>query len=119
MWAWLRAPISVNAFLLLGIILPAHALAAPPDPNPRAVPSALYDRARAEGDVRVLVELALPSGRVAENALAAQARVTYRQEIADPAARVLSQLAAQRYRVVRRYLTSPLMALSVDASALR
>jgi Subtilase family/HYDIN/CFA65/VesB-like, Ig-like domain len=118
MWAWLRAPISVN-LLLLGVILPAHALAAPPDQRPRAVPSALHDRALAEGEVRVLVELALPSGRVAESALAIQARAAYRQEITDTGARVLSRLANHRYRVLRRYLTSPLMALSVDASALK
>jgi subtilisin len=118
MWAWLRSPISVN-LLLLGVILPAHALAAPPDQRPRAVPSALHDRALAEGEVRVLVELALPSGRVAESALAIQARAAYRQEITDTGARVLSRLANHRYRVLRRYLTSPLMALSVDASALK
>src|SRR6267378_1671058 len=118
MWAWLRSPISVN-LLLLGVILPAHALAAPPDQQPRAVPSTLHDRALAEGEVRVLVELSLPSGRVAESALAVQARAAYRQEITDTAERVLSRLANHRYRVLRRYLTSPLMALSVDASALK
>src|SRR5436309_6410821 len=115
---WLRSSISVN-LLLLAVILPAHALAAPPDQKPRVVPSALHDRALAEGEVRVLVELALPSGRVAESALAIQARAAYRQEITDTGSRVLSRLAQHQYRVLRRYLTSPLMALSVGPSALK
>ena len=118
MRAWLRSPISVN-LLLLGIFLSTPAFAAPPDQQPRAVPSALHDRARVEGEVRVLVELALPSGRVAESALASQARAAYRQEINDTASRVLSRLAQHRYRVLRRYLTSPLIALSVSPSALQ
>jgi Subtilase family/HYDIN/CFA65/VesB-like, Ig-like domain len=118
MWRWLRWPISVN-LLLLGIILPAHALAAPPDQKPGVVPSALHDRALAEGEVRVLVELALPSGRVAEGALASKARDAYRQEITDTGSRVLSRLAPHHYRVLRRYLTSPLLALSVGPSALK
>ena len=115
---WLRSSISVN-LLLLAVILPAHALAAAPDQKPRVVPSALHDRALAEGEVRVLVELALPSGRVAESALAVQARAAYRQEITDTGSRVLSRLAQHQYRVLRRYLTSPLMALSVGPSALK
>ena len=115
---WLRSSISAN-LLLLGVILPAHALAAPSDQKPRVVPSALHDRALAEGEVRVLVELALPSGRVAESALAVQARAAYRQEITDTGSRVLSRLAQHQYRVLRRYLTSPLMALSVGPSALK
>ena len=118
MWPWRRSPISVN-LLLLGVLLPAHALAAPAAQNPRAVPSALHDRARAEGEVRVLVEFALPSGRVAESALAAPARSAFRQEIADTGSRVLSQLSQHQYRVLRRYLTSPLLALSVGPSALK
>src|SRR5262245_34628813 len=118
MWAWLRSPISVN-LLLLSVLLPVHALAAPPDQKPRTVPSALHDRALAEGEVRVLVELALPSGRVAEASLGLQARAVYRREIADAGSRVLSQLASHRYRVLRRFVTSPLMALSVDSAALK
>jgi subtilisin family serine protease len=117
MSAWRRTLISVN-LLLLGVILPAPAFAAA-DQKPRAVPSALHDRALAEGEVRVLVELALPSGRVAESAVASQARAAYRQEIADAAARLLSRLTNHRVRVLRRYLTSPLIALIVGPSALR
>jgi len=115
---WLRSPISVN-LLLLAVLLPVNALAAPPDQKPRTVPSALHDRALAEGEVRVLVELALPSGRVAEAAIETQGRAAYRQEIADAGSHVLSQLASHRYRVLRRFVTSPLMALSVDSAALK
>ena len=115
---WLRSSISAN-LLLLGVILPAHALAAPSDQKPRVVPSALHDRALAEGEVRVLVELALPSGRVAGTALTVQARAAYQQEITDTGSRVLSRLAQHHYRVLRRYRTSPLMALSVGPSALK
>src|SRR5688500_4878395 len=114
----LRSPSSI-ALLLLCVILPAHALATPSDQKPRVVPSAPHDRALAEGAVRGLVELALPSGRVAESALAAQARAAYRQEIGDTGSRVLSRLAPHQHRVLRRYLTSPLMALSVGPSALK
>ena len=108
----LRSSISAH-LLLLGVILPAHALAAPSDQKPRVVPSTLHDRALAEGEVRVLVELALPSGRVAGTALAVQARAAYQQEITDTGSRVLTRLAQHHYRVLRRYRTSPLMALSV------
>src|SRR5881296_3353664 len=118
MWPWRRSPISVN-LLLLGVLLPAHALAAPAAQNPRAVPSALHDRARAEGEVRVLVELALPSGRVAEGALSNQARVAYRQEITDTASRLLSRLTRHPHRVLRRYLTAPVIALAVGPTALQ
>ena len=117
MSVWLRSLLSAN-LLLLGVILPTQVLAAPPDQKPHAVPRALHDRALAEGEVRVLVELALPSGRVVESALASQARAAYRQEIIDTASRVLSRLATHQHRVLRRYAASPLIALSVGPSAL-
>jgi len=101
MSAWLRALLSVN-LLLLGFVL-----------------TTLRDRALAEGEVRVLVELALPSGRITESALASQARAAYRQEVTDTASRVLSRLATHQHRILRRYLTSPLIALSVGPSALK
>ena len=112
MTGWIRSLISVN-LLLLGVVLPTQALAASADQKPRTVPSRLHDRAVAEGEVRVLIELALPSGRVAESALAVQARAAYRQEITDTASRILSRLTKHPHRVMRRYTTSPLIALSV------
>jgi len=114
---WLRSLISVN-LLLLGVILLTPALATA-DQQPRVVPSTLHDRVRAEGEVRVLVELALPSGRAAEGRLTSQARAAYRQEIVDTASRVLSRLASHQYRVLRRYVTAPLISLSVGPSALK
>src|SRR2546427_7794105 len=107
------------SLLLLGVLLPTNVVAAPPDKGGHVVPTGIHDRARAEGEVRVLVELALPSGRRAEGALSIQARSAYRQEIADTAARVLSRLATHPHRVLRRYLTVPLIVLGVGPTALR
>jgi len=64
MCAWLRSLLSAN-LLLLGVILPTQVLAAPPDQTARAVPSTLHDRARAEGEVRVLVENSVVSDEAA------------------------------------------------------
>ena len=107
------------SLLLLGIIVPTLAVAAPRDEKSRVVPTRIHDRALAEGEVRVLVELALPSGRFAEGALTTQARAAYRQEITDTAARVLSRLTQSPHRVGRRYLTVPLIALEVGPAALQ
>src|SRR2546427_1682698 len=114
-----------TSFLLLGIALPARALAqtgAPPaarDDSHRVVPTRIHDRAQAEGEVRVLVELALPSNRRTESTLSIQARSAYRQEIADTAGRVLSRLAKHPHRVLRRYVTAPLIAIGAGPAALR
>jgi subtilisin family serine protease len=111
--------------LLLGIALPAGALAetpAPPAPrgdSKRVVPTRIHDRAQAEGEVRVIVELALPSSRRTESMLSAQARFAYRQEIADTAARVLARLAKHPHQVFRRYQTAPLIAIGAGPGALR
>jgi len=111
--------------LLLGIALPARALAqapappAPRDDSKRVVPTRVHDRAQAEGEVRVLVELALPSNRRTESTLSAQARFAYRQEIADTAARVLARLAKHPHQVFRRYQTAPLIAIGAGPGALR
>src|SRR3989454_1299286 len=107
------------SLLLLGIILPTLAVAAPRDEKSRVVPTGTHDRALAEGEVRVLVELALPSGRFVEGALTTQARAVYRQEITDTASRVLSRLTQYPHRVARRYLTVPLIALEVGPAALQ
>ncbi|HYS16063.1 MAG TPA: S8 family serine peptidase, partial [Candidatus Binatia bacterium] len=108
-----------TGLVLLGVALPAHVVAASRDEDRRVVPTRIHDRARAEGEVRVLVELSLPSNRVAERGLSSQARTAYRQEIADTAARVLSRLAKHPHRVLRRYVTTPLMALQVGPAALQ
>jgi subtilisin family serine protease len=105
--------------LVLGVMLPTQVGAAPRDEERRVVPTRIHDRARDEGEVRVLVELALPSGRVAEGKLASETRGAYRREITDTAARVLTRLAKHHHRVLRRYRTSPLLALTVSPAALR
>ena len=107
------------SLLLLGVMLSANVAAAPRDEDSRKVPTRIHDRARAEGEVRVLVELALPSRHRAEGALSNQARSAYRQEIADTAARVLRGLATHPHRVLRQYLTAPVIALGVGPTALR
>src|SRR2546422_2400085 len=108
----------VASLLLLAVVHSGKAVAAPRDESARVVPTTIHDRARAEGEVRVLVELALPSNRVTEGGLSSQARTAHRQEIADTAARVLSRLAKHPHRVLRRYITTPLIALQVGPAAL-
>src|SRR6059036_1401981 len=107
------------SLLLLGVLLPTNVVAAPPDKDGHVVPTAIHDRARAEGEVRVLVELLLPSGRVAEGAVPNQARALYRQEITDAASRLLSRLTQHPHRVLRRYVTAPLIALEAGPTALQ
>src|SRR5437016_9597982 len=107
------------SLLLLGVLLPTNVVAAPADKDGHVVPTAIHDRARAEGEVRVLVELLLPSGRVAEGAVPNQARALYRQEITDAASRLLSRLTQHPHRVLRRYVTAPLIALEAGPTALQ
>src|SRR5881296_268994 len=107
------------SLLLLGVLLPTNVVAAPADKDGHVVPTAVHDRARAEGEVRVLVELLLPSGRVAEGAVPNQARALYRQEITDAASRLLSRLTQHPHRVLRRYVTAPLIALEAGPTALQ
>src|SRR6266852_5983586 len=112
-------PLTASLLLLLAVALPAHASAALADESGRIVPTRIQDRARAEGTVRVIVELALPSGRVAEAALSAQATTAFRQEITSVGVRLLSRLAQHPHRLVRRYVTTPLIALEVGPTALQ
>src|SRR5437667_331015 len=107
------------SLLLLGVLLPTNVVAAPADKDGHVVPTAVHDRARAEGEVRVLVELLLPSGRVAEGAVPNQARALYRQEITDAASRLLSRLTQHPHRVLRRYVTAPRIALEAGPTALQ
>src|SRR3989449_4114189 len=107
------------SLLLLGVLLPTNVVAAPADKDGHVVPTAIHDRGRAEGEVRVLVELLLPSGRVAEGAVPNQARALYRQEITDAASRLLSRLTQHPHRVLRRYVTAPLIALEAGPTALQ
>jgi subtilisin family serine protease len=113
--SWLLAASLVG----LGIMVPALAAGAPRDDDARRVPTRIHDRARSDGEVRVLVELALPSNRRSEAALTTQGRNAYRQEIADTGARVLGRLAKHAHRVHRRYVTSPLIALAVGPGGLQ
>src|SRR2546430_10388463 len=80
-----------TSLLLLGVLLPTNVVAAPADKDGHVVPTAIHDRARAEGEVRVLVELLLPSGRVAEGAVPNQARALYRQRSEEHTSELQSQ----------------------------
>src|SRR5262249_4683353 len=82
-------------------------------------PTAIYDRAVAEGQVRVLVELALPSGRRAGSPAATPGRRAFRRALAATAWRGLSRLAAPPHRVLRRYAATPMIALRVGPGALQ
>src|SRR3990172_882434 len=50
---------------------------------------------------------------------APRARAAYRREIVDTAARVLDRLTRHPHRVLRRYLTTPLLALQVGPPVLQ
>src|SRR3990172_10298046 len=78
---------------LLGVVLAVPAAAAPRDDAGRVVPTRIHDRAQAESEVRVLVELSLPSRRVSEGTLSTRARAAYRRGIGDTPARVPDRLA--------------------------
>ena len=112
-------PLLAASLLLLGVIVPARALAAPADDAYRVVPTRIYDRALAEGEVRVLVELLLPSGRIAESSVAPNARPAFRKEIADATSRLLNRLSTHPHRVLRRYAATPLIALRVGPNGLQ
>ena len=66
----------------------------------------LFDLARGRAEVRVIVQLRVPAG-------AAPAEITTAQDA------LLAELAAVRYRILRRYTTIPFIALTVSEAALR
>src|SRR5688500_16477953 len=98
---WTPSLLAASLVLLAVSCLSTRAGAAPLDDENRVVPTPIHDRAQAEGEVRVLVELSLPSRRQAEGGLSGQARADYRKEISDTAARVLSRLTKHPHRVLR------------------
>src|SRR5438552_17300646 len=103
----------VASLLLLAVVHSGKAVAAPRDESARVVPTTIHDRARAEGEVLLLVELALPSNRATERALSSHARTALRHVMAVTAARVLSRLATLPHRPLRRYLTTPAIGLQL------
>ena len=79
----------------------------------------LRERALRDGQVRVIVELRLPSGNHIPEGLANAAAVNaQRRGVADAAARVLTLLRGSSHRVIREYITVPYIALNVSAAAL-
>jgi hypothetical protein len=75
-------------------------------PGEPAVAPQLFDLARAQGEVRVIVQLRVPDG-------AAPAEIATAQEA------LLAELAAVPHRIVRRYATIPFIALTASEAALR
>ena len=82
--------------------------------------TALRQRAERDGQVRVIVELRLPSGALVPEGRAAgpAAVAAQRQAIGGAGARVLGALQASRHRLVHRYLTVPYLALEVGVDGL-
>src|SRR5262245_50991206 len=115
----------ILSLVLLGLVIPDLASAAPPaGPAPAAttlvIPAELQERARLEGQVRVIVELWLPGFRhVGEGALGRAAIAAQRRDVATVASQVLARLKPYQHRIHRRFVTAPLLALEVDESGLR
>ena len=79
------------------------------------------ERAARDGNVRVIVELNLQSGRhVAEGRLLGGAAVAaQRQAITDTRSRILGEAVGRaRHRVIHRYQSLPYVALEIDRGAL-
>ena len=100
--------------LLLSAAAPSSRAAA----NPQ-VPQELLARSQQAGRVRVIVELALPSGHAPEASLPTTAAVfAQRQAIGARAAQVLSRLPAGSHRTIHQYQTIPYLALEVTPAGL-
>ena len=82
--------------------------------------TALRQRAERDGQVRVIVELRLPSGPLVPEGRAASpaAVVAQRQSIGNAGARVLARLQGASHRLVHRYQTVPFLAIEVTVTAL-
>jgi len=97
----------------------------PPSNLPVVIPrksffEALRDRLQREGSVRVIVELALPSGsHTPEARIKSQAAVhSQRTQISKIQEEVLGWLSGKGHRVVHKFRTAPFLALEVDQEAL-
>ena len=112
----LRAPVAVF-FALFAIVLSAQT--PPQTGGGRIVPEDLRARAERSGRVRVLVELKLTGGHVAEGQLRTIAAVAaQRRAIATAGGRMAAALASTDRRTVYRYETVPFVAMEVGPAAL-
>ena len=94
-------------------------VAAPRDKDSRVVPTRFTIARGPKARCACSSSLPFPPAAVAEGALSNQARAAHRQEITDTASRVLSRLTPHPHRVLRRYLTAPVIALAVGPTALQ
>jgi len=110
----------VNACVLLGLLalaVPASACAPATASGPHLDPR--VEAAAARGLTRVLVELRIPGGVTPEGNLPSAEGVTaQRQAIAAAQAGVLARLRGTEHRVVRRFESTPFLALEIGPSAL-
>ncbi len=81
--------------------------------------AALFAKAQQDGNVRVLVELALPMAFGAEgDQLSSMAIAAQRAAIADQQARLLANLSSNAITPYAQFRTIPFLAVEVDAAAL-
>jgi len=85
---------------------------------PGAVWRRLHDRARQEGQVRVVVQLRLAADAVPEGTLSPPQVAAQRRDIARVQSEVIKRLRRTGHRVVRRYRTMPYLAVEAKADAL-
>jgi subtilisin family serine protease len=110
--------VMVSFVALCGFLAFAQAPASRPSGQVSVSPE-LRSRLERQGQVRVIVELRLPSGRhVPERQLPQQAVDQQRRAIEAAAARLFGRLPAGSHRVVRRYRTVPYVALEIAPAAL-
>ncbi len=80
------------------------------------VSSVIWEKARANGTVRVIVNLNIPEW--ASKRLSKEAEVAQRQKIADAQRLTLGELAGTRYKINRQFETVPGLAMEVGPDAL-
>jgi len=107
--------IALSALLLLNVL---DRPAGPADHRPHIDPA--LPQALGQGRVGVIVELRLPGGWRPEGELSDPAAVAaQRNAIADVQAMVVTRLAGTTASTVRRYASTPWLALEIDADGLR
>ena len=114
-----RGPSVVLVALVVLALLPALRPAPAGAESPGALVGQLIrDRVQQEGQARVIVELALPSGAAApEGDLDDATAGAQRLDIASVRAQLLARLAGSAHRVLHQYETVPLVALEIGPDA--
>jgi subtilisin family serine protease len=117
--------LALAVLALAGLVSPSASIGGAPagagDPAGRVVvPIEVHDRARIDGQARVIVELRLPSPHAPEGHLRSPAAVlAQRRDIAASSTQVIARLRAHPHRVVRRFATVPFVVVEAGPGALR